>query len=39
MKKIWKLIVKFFEAMGRARAAGVLARMGRFEEARNLYRK
>ena len=39
MKLIWKLIVGFFEAMGRARAAGILARMGRFEEARNLYRR
>jgi len=38
MKKIWKSIVYFFESMGRARAAGVLVRQGRIEEAKNLYR-
>jgi len=37
MKEIWKLIIGFFEALGRARAAGVLVRMGRIEEAKALY--
>ena len=38
MKPIWKSIVCFFESIGRARAAGVLVRQGRYEEAKNLYR-
>jgi len=38
MKKIWKSLVTFFENIGRARAAGVLVRQGRIEEAKDLYR-
>jgi hypothetical protein len=38
MKSIWKSIVGFLESLGRARAAGVLVRQGRYEEAKNLYR-
>jgi len=38
MKQAWKYLVNFFESMGRARAAGVLVRQGRIEEAKNLYR-
>ena len=39
MKRIWKVLLNFFEAMGRARAAGVLVRQGRIEEAKNLYQQ
>jgi len=38
MKQAWELLVNFFYAMGRARAAGVLVRQGRIEEAKDLYR-
>jgi hypothetical protein len=38
MKRVWKSLLNFFETMGRARAAGVLVRSGRIEEAKNLYR-
>jgi hypothetical protein len=37
MKKIWKSLVNFFESMGRARAAGILVRQGRIQEAKDLY--
>jgi hypothetical protein len=37
MKEIWRNIVGFLQAFGRARAAAELARLGRYEEARRLY--
>lgn len=33
---IWNKIVKFFEAAGRARAAGEFARLGRHDLARKI---
>ena len=39
MKKVFQAVANFFEAMGRARAAGVLVRQGRIEEAKNLYQQ
>lgn len=35
-KRILKSIYSFFEDLGRARAAGVLAQQGRHEEAKRL---
>lgn len=37
MKKLFKAIANFFEAMGRAKAASILARQGRVEEAKKIY--
>jgi hypothetical protein len=39
MKKVLDSIWNFFEAMGQARAASVLARAGKMEEAKALYGK
>lgn len=38
MKKIVKSIWSFLEAFGEARAAAVLARQGRIEEAKAVYK-
>lgn len=37
MKNFLNTIYVFFEAMGRARAASILARSGKVEEAKALY--
>jgi hypothetical protein len=39
MKQVLDSIWNFFEAMGQARAASVLARAGKMEEAKALYGK
>ena len=39
MKKVLDSIWNFFEAMGEARAASVLARAGKINEAKALYTK
>ena len=39
MKKVLDSIWNFFEAMGEARAASVLARAGKIAEAKSLYAK
>jgi hypothetical protein len=36
MKKIWIYLMSVAESFGKARAATTLARMGRYDEARNL---
>ncbi len=38
MKNFLKSLTKFFSAMAQARAASSLARMGKFEEAKNIYK-
>lgn len=38
MKKILDMLTKFLSAMAEARAASHLARMGRIEEAKNVYK-
>lgn len=37
MKKFFKSLIVFFEAMARAKAASVLARQGKIEEAKKIY--
>ena len=39
MKKVLETILHFFEAMGQARAATVLARAGKLTEAKEIYVK
>ena len=39
MKQILQGLYQFFEAMGQARAASVLARQGKITEAKSLYGK
>ena len=39
MKKVLDSILQFFEAMGQARAASVLARAGKMTEAKAIYGK
>jgi hypothetical protein len=39
MKNIWQAIVNFCIAFGTARAASILARQGRYEEAQRLSQK
>jgi hypothetical protein len=39
MKQVLNTILQFFEAMGQARAATVLARAGKMAEAKALYAK